>query len=169
MPPKRTPPDHEIMAMADALRPYVKTGETVTPFIRRNQQRLLNLLEEESWATVARVMTALGMTYSTGKPWTARYIANEFNRATMPRKRRRALRPETASAGPAEMTAKPSAPAPSPVREAAPPTGATPAPVPPKRGFVLKASPRLPPPEPPTEEEIARRQALNEQTFGKKG
>lgn len=72
--------------MAEALRPYVKVGETVTPFIRRNQQRLLDLLEEESWATVARVMTALGMTYSTGKPWTARYIANEFNRATMPLK-----------------------------------------------------------------------------------
>lgn len=170
MPPKRIPPDHEIMIMADALRPYVKTGETVTPFIRRNQQRLLDLLEEESWATVARVMTALGMTYSTGKPWTARYIANEFNRATMPRKRRRAARPDTdAAAGPAEVPAKPSAPGPSPAPEARPPAAAAPAAVPPKRGFVLKTSPRLPPPEPPTEEEIARRQALNEQTFGKKG
>lgn len=166
MPAKRIPPDDEIKAMAEALRPYVKTGETVTPFIRRNQQRLLDLLEEESWATVARVMTALGMTYSTGKPWTARYIANEFNRATMPRKRRRAERQDTAAAGPVEMPAKPSAPAPRPEPGAAPP--ADPAPVP-KRGFVLKTSPRLPPPEPPTEEEIARRQALNEQTFGKKG
>ena len=164
MPPKRIPPDEEIMAMAEALRPYVKTGETVTPFVRRNQQRLLDLLEEESWATVARVMTALGMTYSTGKPWTARYIANEFNRATMPRKRRRAARLDTAPAGSAEMTAKPSAPAPRPASEVAAPAAATP-----KRGFVLKASPRLPPPEPLTEEEIARRQALNEQTFGKKG
>lgn len=146
---KRIPPDHEIMAMADALRPFVKTGETVVPFIRRNQQRLLQLKEEESWATVARVMTALGMTYSTGKPWTAHYIANEFDRATMPRKRRRAVRPETAPADPAEMTAKPSAPAPSPVLEAAPPAAAAPASVPPKRGFVLKANPRLPPPAPP--------------------
>lgn len=169
MPPKRIPPDDEIMAMAEALRPYVKAGETVTPFIRRNQQRLLDLREEESWATVARVMTALGMTYSTGKPWTARYIANEFNRATMPLKRRRAARPDTAPAGPAEVTAKPSAPAPSPAPEARPPAATAPAAVPPKRGFVLKTSPRLPPPEPPTEEEIARRQALNEQTFGKKG
>jgi hypothetical protein len=169
MPPKRIPPDHEIMAMAEALRPYVKTGETVTPFIRRNQQRLLDLLDEESWATVARVMTALGMTYSTGKPWTARYIANEFSRATMPRKTRRTARLDTAPAGSVEMTAKPSAPAPSPAPVATSPAAAAPAAAAPKRGFVLKTSPRLPPPEPPTEEEIARRQALNEQTFGKKG
>jgi len=142
---KRTPPDNEIMAMAEELRPFMKTGETVVPFIRRNQQRLLQLLDEESWATIARVMTTLGMTYSTGKPWTARYIANEFDRATMPRKRRRAVRSE------------------------APVERPDPAPPLPKKGFVLKENPRLPPPKPLTEEDVERRKAIDDRIFGKKG
>jgi hypothetical protein len=162
MPAKRIPPDDEIMAMAEELRPFVKTGETVVPFIRRNQQRLLQLLDDESWATVARVMTALGMTYSTGKPWTARYLANEFNRATLPRKRRRAMRT-------VETAGRPPVPSSGLTPETAPRPPADAAHVPPRRGFVLRENPRLPPPQPLTEEEIARRQALNERTFGKKG
>lgn len=158
---KRTPPDHEIMAMAAELRPMVKTGETVVPFIRRNQQRLRQLIEEESWATFARVMTALGMTYSSGTPWTARYIANEFDRATMPLKRRRGGRTSSPAAIPT--------PTPKTTGEGAP-SEANPInspPLPTKR-FVLKSNPRLEPPRVLTEEEVARRDVLDERVFGKR-
>jgi len=172
---KRTPPDNEIMAMVEELRPFVKTGETVVPFIRRNQQRLLQLLDEESWATIARVMTALGMTYSTGKPWTARYIANEFDRATMPRKRRRAVRSEALVERPdppPKPPADPAVPAVNTRPEIAPPTARMqpdPSPALPKKAFVLKGNPRLPPPKPLTEEDVARRKAIDDRIFGKKG
>jgi len=178
---KRTPPDDEIMAMAAELRPFVKTGETVVPFIRRNQQRLRQLVEEESWATFARVMTALGMTYSTKKPWTARYIANEFDRATMPLKRRRGARtaipttapnpvPEPATTtgqnGPAQ-SARPET-----MAEPAPPIsgeqrGPTPA-LPTKRKFAPATVRRPEPPRILTEEETARQEALDQRLFGKK-
>jgi hypothetical protein len=178
---KRTPPDDEIMAMAAELRPFVKTGETVVPFIRRNQQRLLQLVEEESWATLARVMTALGMTYSTKKPWTARYISNEFDRATMPLKRRRGARtaiPITTpnpAPGPAMTTGQTG-----PARNAKPETMAEPAPpvsgeqhgpeptLPTKRKFAPATVRRPEPPRILTEEETARREALDERLFGKK-
>jgi hypothetical protein len=178
---KRTPPDDEILAMAAELRPFVKTGETVVPFIRRNQQRLLQLVEEESWATLARVMTALGMTYSSGKAWSARYISNEFDRATMPLKRRRGARtaipttapnplPEPAmtdgQSGPARSARTETAP------ERAPPTSGEqhgPAPtLPTKRKFAPATVRRPEPPKVITQEETARLEALDERLFGKK-
>ena len=178
---KRTPPDDEIMAMAAELRPCVKTGETVVPFIRRNQRRLLQLVEEESWATLARVMTALGMTYSSGKAWTARYISNEFDRATMPLKRRRGARtaipttapnpvPEPAmpagQRGPAQ-SAKPETMA----ERASPSSGEQhgPAPaLPQKRRFPAATVRRPEPPKVLTQEQTARQEALDERLFGKK-
>jgi hypothetical protein len=178
---KRTPPDDEILAMAAELRPFVKTGETVVPFIRRNQQRLLQLVEEESWATLARVMTALGMTYSSGKAWTARYISNEFDRATMPLKRRRGARtaiPTTAPnpvPEPATTTGQSG-----PAQSARPETTAEPAPLisgeqhgpattlPQKRKFPAATVRRPEPPKVLTQEETARLEALDERLFGKK-
>ena len=176
---KRTPPDDEIMALAAELRPLMKTGETIVPFIRRNQQRLRQLVEEESWATVARVMTALGITYSSGKPWTARYIANEFDRATMPRQRRRGSRTETPALSPGQEYEPAPGPGGTPphtrqgendssaktAAAMAPPSPIAP---PPEKRFVFKRSPRLAPPRVSTEEEIARREVLDERLFGKK-
>jgi hypothetical protein len=178
---KRTPPDDEILAMAAELRPFVKTGETVVPFIRRNQQRLLQLVEEESWATLARVMTALGMTYSSGKAWTARYISNEFDRATVPLKRRRGARTAvpTATPNPAPepaMTTGQISPAQNarpeiPVERAPPVSGEQHGPastLPIKRKFAPATVRRPEPPRILTEEETARQEALDERLFGKK-
>jgi hypothetical protein len=173
---KRIPPDDEITAMAAELRPCLKTGETIVPFIRRNQQRLLQLVEAESWATLARVMTVLGITYSSGKPWTARYIANEFDRAIIPRKRRRSGAPVTRLIAPFEAQAGQGVP-PSPVLQdqttesakVAPAIG-HPSHVPalPEKRFVFKHAPRLEPPSALTEEELERRGAIDERLFGKK-
>ena len=166
---KRTPPDHEILAMAAELRPMVKTGETVVPFIRRNQQRLRQLIEEESWATFARVMTALGMTYSSGTPWTARYIANEFDRATTPLKRR-GRAPTTIAA---ERTSTAPEPAMSVVHGSQPsagdrvPQASALAPTT-KRKFAPATVRRPEPPEALTQEETTRLEALDERLFGKK-
>jgi hypothetical protein len=166
---KRTPPDDEILAMAAELRPFVKTGETVVPFIRRNQQRLLQLVEEESWATLARVMTALGMTYSSGKAWTARYISNEFDRATMPLKRRRGARTAipAESVSPAPEPAMPAVPGPqSSTRDRGPQAPAPAATT--KRKFAPATVRRPEPPQAITKEETARLEALDERLFGKK-
>ena len=178
---KRTPPDDEIMAMAAELRPFVKTGETVVPFIRRNQQRLLQLVEEESWATLARVMTALGMTYSSKKPWTARYISNEFARATMPLKRRRGARTAIPTTTPnpvpePAMTAGQTRPAQSArsettAKRAPPIIGEQPVPAPAlpvKRRFAPATVRRPEPPKVLTQEETARLEAIDERLFGKK-
>jgi hypothetical protein len=178
---KRTPPDDEILAMAAELRPFVKTGETVVPFIRRNQQRLLQLVEEESWATLARVMTALGMTYASKKPWTARYISNEFDRATMPLKRRRGARtaiPTTAPnpvPEPAMTTGQsgpPQSARPETTVELTPPiSGEQHGPattLPQKRRFPAATVRRPEPPKVLTPEETARQEALDERLFGKK-
>ncbi|NNM56238.1 hypothetical protein [Acidocella sp.] len=86
---KRIPPDNEIEALAAMLRPLVKRGETIRPFLRRNQTRLREIVDEESWASLALVLTKLGMTYSTGRAWTAHTIRVEMTRAIAPRKRER--------------------------------------------------------------------------------
>jgi hypothetical protein len=85
MPLKRIPAD-EIEMMAAAMLPLLKRGETVRPFLRRNQERLLALVRDESWATLALVVNKIGITYSTGKPWTARALSHEFLHATAPLK-----------------------------------------------------------------------------------
>ena len=176
---KRTPPGEEIAAMAAELRPHLKTGETIVPFIRRNRERLLHLVEEESWATVARVMTELGLTYSSGKPWTAKYISNEFGRSVKTRKRRggeQSRVPEmhsiSAPEGESGQGSRPTH-APPPQKErrpTAPPTNghSSPTPALPEKRFVFKRTPRLGPPRASTEEELARRQATNDRLFGKK-
>lgn len=87
---KRVPPDDEIEAMAESLRPLVKRGETIRPFLRRNQHRLREIVDEESWATLALVMTKLGMTYSTGRAWSAHTMRVELTRSIAPRARERA-------------------------------------------------------------------------------
>ena len=84
---KRIHPDNEIEALAAMLRPLVKRGETIRPFLRRNQTRLREIVDEESWASLALVLTKLGMTYSTGRAWTAYTIRVEMTRAIAPRKR----------------------------------------------------------------------------------
>ena len=86
MPLKRIPADEEIEMMAAAMRPLMKRGETIRPFLRRNQERLLALVRDESWATLALVLNEIGITYSTGKPWTARALSHEFLHATAPLK-----------------------------------------------------------------------------------
>ena len=86
---KRIPPDDEIEALAAILRPLVKRGETIRPFLRRNQTRLREIVDEESWASLALVLTKLGMTYSTGRAWTAHTIRVEMTRTIAPRKRER--------------------------------------------------------------------------------
>jgi hypothetical protein len=176
---KRTPPDDEIMAMAAELRPHLKAGETIVPFIRRNRQRLRELVEEESWATLARVVTTLGLTYSSGKPWTARYISNEFTRAVKSLERQQRSQRETLaqqSISTAETAAgqgvwpdqvKPYQNGPSAAPEPLV-SHASSAPALPEKRFVFKRTPRLGPPRALTEEELARREATNERLFGKK-
>jgi len=87
MPKKRIPSADEIEVMATDILLYVKHGETIRPFIRRNRERLRAIVKDESWATLALVLTKAGITYGTGKPWTEHILQQEFFHATASSKR----------------------------------------------------------------------------------
>ena len=87
MPKKRIPSADEIEVMAADILLYMKNGETIRPFIRRNRERLRAIVKDESWATLALVLTKAGITYGTGKPWTEYILQQEFFHATAPSKR----------------------------------------------------------------------------------
>ena len=179
MPLKRIPVDDEIEAMAAAMLPLVKRGETVRPFLRRNQEWLLALVREESWATLALVINKIGITYSTGKPWTARTLSHEFLHATAPlkgyrnRRKQNAVAPNfsviTSASAPAESNpgSKSELDAASPHLAAVPDitslAEATTSPVPKFKPFSLKR------PEPKREltpQEIEEREAIRIRMFG---
>jgi hypothetical protein len=87
MPKKRIPSADEIEVMAADILLYMKHGETIRPFIRRNRERLRAIVKDESWATLALVLTKAGITYGTGRPWTEHILQQEFFHATAPSKR----------------------------------------------------------------------------------
>jgi len=88
MPKKRIPSADEIEVMAADILLYIKHGETIRPFIRRNRERLRAIVKDESWATLALVLTKAGITYGTGRPWTEHILQQEFFHATAGSKRK---------------------------------------------------------------------------------
>jgi hypothetical protein len=125
MPRKRKPTDDEIDILADQFRQLWRPGDVLRPWFRQHQNMLLDLVHGAwSWESVGQALTKAGITYGTGKPWTARWLQSDFSRAQQPLK------------GYGNNKPKPnSAPTPSPVAPALPPVLITPAtPPPPKSG-----------------------------------
>ncbi len=157
---KRIPSDDEIEVMAKEILPHLRRGETIRPFIRRNQDRLRSIVQDESWATLALVLTKIGITYGTGTPWTDRTLLHEFIHATAASKRRQkrdlegpqrpALEVERRAQNGLNITL---------------PVGCTQ--TVPKPRFAPATIRRPVPPQVLTDEETARREALDERVFGK--
>ena len=85
MPLKRTPTDEEIEALAEQFRNLWQDGDVVRPWFRQHREMLLGLVHGNgSWAAVGQALTKAGITYRTGKPWTAKWLQSDFSRAQMP-------------------------------------------------------------------------------------
>src|SRR5271168_689365 len=98
---KRTPTDEEIEALAEQFRPLWRQGDIVRPWLRQYRDMLLDLVHGGwSWASVGQALTRTGITYRTGKPWTAKWLRSEFSRAQIPLKgyRRRQSQAESLAA-----------------------------------------------------------------------
>jgi len=85
---KRMPSDHEITRLAIRIRELWKAGEEVRPWLREQRELLPELVHGTwSWASMARVLTAAGITYRTGNTWSASLLRKDFSRAHWRRKR----------------------------------------------------------------------------------
>lgn len=92
---KRVPTDDEINSLAEHFRTLWTPGDVVRPWFRKHREMMLELVHGAwSWAAIARALTKAGITYRTGKPWTAKWLQSDFSRAQVPLKgyaRRRAV------------------------------------------------------------------------------
>ena len=87
MPFKRLVPDDEIEILAEQLRTLWRPGDVIRPWLRRHGEMLLELVHGDwSWSAIASAMTKAGITYRTGKPWTADWLQSDFYRARAPLK-----------------------------------------------------------------------------------
>jgi hypothetical protein len=100
MPFKRLVPDDEIEILAEQLRTLWRPGDVIRPWLRRHGEMLLELVHGDwSWSAIASAMTKAGITYRTGKPWTADWLQSDFYRARAPLKGHvRKRRPENDAA-----------------------------------------------------------------------
>jgi hypothetical protein len=125
MPRKRKPTDDEIDILADQFRQLWRPGDVLRPWFRQHQNLLLDLVHGAwSWESVGQALTKAGITYGTGKPWTAKWLQSDFSRAQMPLKGYGRNKPPPNSS---------SAPAPASVASALPPVLITPATPPPTK------------------------------------
>ncbi|GBQ43148.1 MULTISPECIES: hypothetical protein [Acidocella] len=108
---KRTPSDDEINALAARFLALWSSGDVIRPWLRLHAEMLLALVQSGwSWAAIARAMTLAGITYRTGKPWTADWLQSEAYRARLPLKGYRRRNQTMSSQGLAAQTPMPSAP-----------------------------------------------------------
>jgi hypothetical protein len=84
---KRIPSDGEIDALVARFRALWSPGDVIRPWLRQHAEMLLELAQSGwSWAAIARAMTQAGITYRTGKPWTADWLQSDAYRARLPLK-----------------------------------------------------------------------------------
>ena len=173
MPFKRVVTDDEIEILAEQFRTLWRPGDVIRPWLRRHGEMLLELVHGDwSWSAIANAMTRAGITYRTGKPWTADWLQSDFYRARAPLKghARKQRREKNEASEPAILL-------PSPQSELSPQTGV---PAEPKQEIATdrapKAEPRFKPVsikpfEPrrhPTEEELAQIERNRMHALGRK-
>jgi hypothetical protein len=87
MPRKRKPTDEDIAILADQFGQLWRPGDVLRPWFRQHQNMLLDLVHGAwSWESVGQALTKAGITYGTGKPWTAKWLQSDFSRAQQPLK-----------------------------------------------------------------------------------
>ena len=163
MPIRTARPDAQIEQLAAEFRRCWVAADGIEPWLRRQAARLDKLVRAEgwSWDDVGRALTAAGITYVTGRPWSGRILAIKAAEVRLQLRARDAARQQPGrrkasrlAPTTAEETAVGTAAAPSGTL-AQPPTASLPGSEaePPRRTFGL-ASPRgwTPPPAPPATE-----------------
>jgi hypothetical protein len=160
MPRKRKPTDDEIEILADQFRQLWRPRDVLRPWFRQHQNMLLDLVHGAwSWASVGQALTKAGITYGTGKPWTAKWLQSDFSRAQMPLKGYGRNKPPPNST-----------PAPSPVAPALPAALIAPATPPPPTSGGPRFKPATfriaEPPRAPSEAERAEIERNRRLTFG---
>ena len=70
-------PDVQIEHLAADLKRRWVAADGIEPWLRRHVPRLTNLVRIEGWTwnDIARALTAAGITYATGRPWSGRQLA----------------------------------------------------------------------------------------------
>ena len=170
MPIKRQPSEAELDALADRFRALWRPGDVLRPWLRKNHATIRTLVHDDcSWAAVAEALTRAGITWRTGRAWSAEGLRREMVRASIPLKSRIWAAEATAMAAsdPAPgVPAVPQATAASPVPPQAtaaiapPPSGS---PVPRFKPASLKP---YEPPRPPTADEEKEREAVRKKIYG---
>lgn len=173
MPFKRVVTDDEIEILAEQFRTLWRPGDVIRPWLRRHSKMLLELVHGDwSWSAIASAMTRAGITYRTGKPWTADWLQSDFYRARAPLKgqvRKQRLEKNTAE----EPVVPLQPPQAEPRAQAGQPTRST-VEAPPDQA--PKAEPRFKPVSikpfeprrPPTEEELAQIERNRMHALGRK-
>jgi len=89
MPMKRQPSDAELDALAGRFRAMWRDGNAVHPWLRKHHAMIRDLVDDEwSWLAVADALTRAGITWRTGRPWSAEGLRRTVDRAAIPLKSR---------------------------------------------------------------------------------
>jgi len=157
MPVKRQPSEAELAALAEEFRALWRQGDVVVPWLRKHKNRLRALIADDwSWAAIADALTRAGITYRTGRPWTANNLRYDVRRASRPLKRH-------LIAGPAPAMPQPAAgriPAQAAATPILPPSGSA---VPSFKPASLRP---YQPPRPRTADEEKEREAVRKKIYG---
>jgi len=89
MPIKRQPSNAELDALAERFRAMWRDGNVLYPWLRKHHTMIRDLVDDEwSWSTVADALTRAGITWRTGRPWSAEGLRRTVDRAAIPLKSR---------------------------------------------------------------------------------
>jgi hypothetical protein len=87
MPIKREPSAPELKALAERFKALWRDGDVLRPWLRKHHEMIRELVHDDwSWASVAQALTQAGITWRTGRPWSAEGLRREIVRAVRPLK-----------------------------------------------------------------------------------
>src|ERR1700712_4516117 len=79
MPPRAARPDPQIERLARDFRSRWVAADGIEPWLRRQLPRLTRLQQDGwSWSDIGRALTAAGIIYATGRPWTGPILARKL-------------------------------------------------------------------------------------------
>jgi hypothetical protein len=172
MPIKRQPSEAELDALAERFRALWRAGDVLRPWLRKHHAMIRALVHDDgSWAAVAEALTRAGITWHTGRAWSAEGLRREIVRASIPLKSERWASKAPSPAAPYQAPETPAAPQAAAASPAPAQALAAPAVSPPQSGSTVprfKPASLKPfePPRPPTPDEEKEREAVRKKIFG---
>lgn len=85
---KRDHNNAEIEKLAQKFRESWSEGQVIRSWLRNHSAELRKLVREEdwSWANIGKALSAAGIQFKTGKPWTGENVRRAVDLAVKPRK-----------------------------------------------------------------------------------